>query len=243
MSENIKAALNYAVDLAGQEEKTIEVDGKQYYDAGSHSLRELDPKKYPKTLFLNTLDSLIDYIKSNLNEITDEKVIIVVDNPLEVYVYTENDEEEHRTTLLRVEANVPNISFGEFLPADEFNIMLQSKFLNEYDRANVIQFASHLRIESGADIEDDGIAQITTVKEGAASRVKAKAPNPVELAPYRTFLEVKQPESDFMLRLNKNGNLALFEADGGFWKLQAVRAIKEYLAENLADIENVYVLA
>lgn len=243
MSGNIKEALQYAVDLAENEEKAIEVDGKTYYDANNHSLRELDPKKYPERLSLTTLDSLIDYYKSDINKITEQRTMIVVDNPREVYVYTEDDELEKRTLLINVEAGLPSLSFGQFMPADEFNIMLQSKFLNNNDRENVIDFASHLVVEAGSDIEDDGISQITTVKAGVASRQKAKAPNPVTLAPYRTFLEVEQPASDFILRLDKNANLALFEADGGFWKLQAVRLVKEYLSENLKDIENVFVLA
>lgn len=243
MTENIKEALQYAVELAGQEEKTIKVDGTQYYDSSSHNLRELEPKKYPEKLHLTTLDSLIDYYKSDINKITEQRTMIVVDNPREVYVYTEDDELEKRTLLISVEAGLPSLSFGEFMPADEFNIMLQSKFLDNNDRENVIDFASHLVVDAGQDIEDDGISQITTIKAGVASRLKAKAPNPVTLAPYRTFLEVEQPASDFILRLDKNANLALFEADGGFWKLQAVRLVKEYLAESLADITNVYVLA
>lgn len=243
MTENIKEALQYAVDLAGQEEKTIEVDGKQYYDISSHTLRELDPKKYPERLHLTTLDSLIDYYKNDINKITEQRTMIVVDNPREVCVYTEDDELKKRTLLINVEADLPSVSFGEFMPADEFNIMLQSKFLNQYARENVIDFASKLVIEDGSDIEDDGVSQITTVKQGVASRAKAKAPNPVKLAPYRTFLEVTQPASNFILRLDKNANLALFEADGGFWKIQAVRLVKEYLSENLKDIENTFVLA
>lgn len=243
MTENIKEALKYAVDLAGQEDKTIEVDGKRYYDSNSHNLRQLEPKKYPERLHLTTLDSLIDYYKSDINKIAQQRTMIVVDNPREVYVYTEDDELKKRTLLISIEADLPSLSFGQFMPADEFNIMLQSKFLNEYDCENVIDFASHLVVEAGQDIEDDGISQITTVKAGVASRQKAKAPNPVTLAPYRTFLEVEQPASDFILRLDKNANLALFEADGGFWKLQAVRLVKNYLSENLKDIENVFVLA
>lgn len=243
MSENIKEALQYAVDLAGQEEKIIEVNNKQYYDSNSHSLKELEPKKYPDKLHLSTLDSLIDYYKNNINDITQQRTMVVVDNPREVYVYTENDDLEKRTILIRVEADLPSISFDNFMPSDEFNIMLQSKFLNKHHRENVIDFASHLVIEDGSDVEDDGISQITTVKQGVASRVKAKAPNPVKLAPYRTFLEVEQPASNFVLRLNKNAQLALFEADGGFWKLEAVRLVKEYLKENLAEHENVFVLA
>lgn len=243
MSENIKEALQYAVDLAGQEEKTVEIDGKQYYDSNSHILRELEPKKYPAKLHLSTLDSLIDYYRGDINNITAQKTMIVVDNSREVYVYTEDDEEEQRTMLIGLEADLPRLSFENFMPSDEFNIMLQSKFLDAHDRENVIDFASHLVVDAGADIEDDGISQITTVKAGVASRQKAKAPNPVQLAPYRTFLEIEQPASDFILRLDKNANLALFEADGGFWKLQAVRLVKEYLAENLRDFENVVVLA
>lgn len=244
MIENIKEALEYAVDLAGQEDKIIEdTFGTEYYDANKHNLKELDPKRYPKELHLSTLDSLIDYYKNDINGITQQRTMVVVDNPREVYVYTEDDELEKRTLLIRVEADLPSISFGQFMPSDEFNIMLQSKFINDFDRENVIDFASHLVIEDGADVEDDGISQITTVKAGVASRQKAKAPNPVELAPYRTFLEVKQPVSDFILRLNKNAQLALFEADGGFWKIDAVRSVREYLKENLKDFENVFVLA
>lgn len=244
MSENIKEALQYAVDLAEKEEKIIVDDvGVEWYDSNKHNLRELMPKKYPQKLHLSTLDSLVDYYKNDINEITKQRTMIVVDNPREVYVFTEDDEEEKRTLLINIEADLPQLSFGQFMPSDEFNIMLQSKFLDNNNRENVIDFASHLIVEAGQDIEDDGISQITTVKAGVASRQKAKAPNPVTLAPYRTFLEVEQPASDFILRLDKNANLALFEADGGFWKLQAVRLVKEYLTKNLSDFENVFVLA
>jgi hypothetical protein len=245
MTENIKEALQYAVDLAGQEDKVIkDKGGKEWYDSNSHRLLELEPKQYyPELLRLNTLDSLINYYKNNINEIADMRTIVVVDNPREVYVYTEDDDREKRTTLINVEASIPHIEFDTFMPADTFNIELQSKFLDNYDRENVLDFASAIVIDEGIDVEDDGVAQITTVKQGVASRSKAKAPNPVTLAPYRTFLEVEQPPSDFILRLNKEANFALFEADGGFWKLQAVRLVKEYLAENLEDFENVFVLA
>jgi hypothetical protein len=51
----------------------------------------------------------------------------------------------------------------------------------------------------------------------------------VVLAPYRTFVEVTQPESDFVFRMQNGPRCALFEADGGAWKLTAMRHIKEYL--------------
>ncbi|MEB9782308.1 hypothetical protein P4K16_30685, partial [Bacillus cereus] len=70
--------------------------------------------------------------------------------------------------------------------------------------------------------------------------------NPVQLSPYRTFVEVEQPESKFVFRMREGARCGLFEADGGAWKLEAMNNIKEYLKEALAqEIESkkVFVLA
>ncbi|MEB9776454.1 hypothetical protein P4K25_31445, partial [Bacillus cereus] len=78
------------------------------------------------------------------------------------------------------------------------------------------------------------------------SRGNAKVPNPVQLSPYRTFVEVEQPESKFVFRMREGARCGLFEADGGAWKLEAMNNIKEYLKEALAqEIESkkVFVLA
>ena len=41
-------------------------------------------------------------------------------------------------------------------------------------------------------------------------------------------LQVAQPESMFLLRLKDGGNVGLYEADGGVWKLEATRNIAGY---------------
>ena len=58
----------------------------------------------------------------------------------------------------------------------------------------------------------------------------------VNLQPFRTFLEVAQPESMFLLRLKEGGNVGLFEADGGVWRLEATRNIAGYFEENLKEL-------
>ena len=58
----------------------------------------------------------------------------------------------------------------------------------------------------------------------------------VNMQPFRTFLEVEQPESVFLLRLDGNGNVGLFEADGGVWKLEDTRNISAYFEQKLADL-------
>ncbi|MBE6905330.1 MAG: hypothetical protein E7476_03565 [Ruminococcaceae bacterium] len=63
------------------------------------------------------------------------------------------------------------------------------------------------------------------------------------MKPFRTFLEVDQPESEFLLRLRPGdkesgtqAEIGLFEADGGAWKLMAKHNIAAFFADNLADL-------
>lgn len=88
-------------------------------------------------------------------------------------------------------------------------------------------------------------AQKATVKTGVASKADAVVPNPVTLIPYRTFLEVQQPASDFIFRMKSaNGvQCAIFEADGGAWKNEAMDNIKEYLKNELADLKQFTVIS
>ena len=44
---------------------------------------------------------------------------------------------------------------------------------------------------------------------------------------------MEQPESEFLLRLDEDGNIGLFEADGGMWKLAARQTIKALLEKEL----------
>lgn len=57
----------------------------------------------------------------------------------------------------------------------------------------------------------------------------------VALRPFRTFLEVEQPESEFLLRLDDDGNVGLFEADGGMWQQTAKASIAAYFEDKLAQ--------
>lgn len=84
---------------------------------------------------------------------------------------------------------------------------------------------------------DNGVTQEVSVRRGVALKEQQTVQPIVHLQPYRTFLEVKQPASDFLLRIDKDGHPALYEADGGAWKLEAKRNIAGYLSAQLADLE------
>ena len=245
MTENIKDALSYAVELAGKEKKIIRSEiGKEYFDINKHDFRELRPRKYAPTLELQTLKSLVDYLKSDNDFIGGHRLVVVVESYQRVSVYDQVDVEYgKRPQLVSVKATVPVIPFSNWRDQEEFNIMLQSMFINDADRNLVLDFASHLKIEKGAEAQDNGVTQTVTVRDGVASLAHAKTPNPVTLRPYRTFNEVEQPASQFVFRVNKSANLALFEADGGKWKLDAVKNISDYLKTELANNDRITILA
>ena len=243
MSENIKEAIAYGVELASREEKIITVDDKHYYDDSKANLVELEPKLYPDVLELCTLDSLVDYLKSGLNNTSYQRLMVIVESPTQVSVYTEDDEKAVRTRLVSVEARIPSIQYGYYMLSTDFNVYLQSKFEDTDDRDVVLNFASALKIDNGSEIVDNGVSQTTTVKTGVANLAKAKAPNPVMLRPYRTFAEVEQPASQFVFRIDKNAEMALFSADGGKWRLDAINNVAKYLKAQLAEQNNITILA
>ena len=58
----------------------------------------------------------------------------------------------------------------------------------------------------------------------------------VQLQPFRTFLEIAQPESEFLIRVDPQEGIGFFEADGGIWKLEAKKNIADYFNTHLADL-------
>ncbi len=93
--------------------------------------------------------------------------------------------------------------------------------------------------------QDDGLAQTVTLKSGSGSLARVELKEIVNLRPYRTFADVMQPMSMFKLRVRRNGGLALFEADGGRWRLEAMDNVRHELEFRLAEagVNNVTVIA
>ena len=239
----IKKALEYIVGLNKPE--ILEIGGETYSDK---LLSRVSYNPIAETIEMNTLSSLIDYIKANIDEMSG-KMIIHVQSPTKVQMYSELDYERKREYMVEVKASVPHFNFNEFIDHEAFCINLQSKFMDipTTDRALLLKFAGTVEAGTVAEYGDDGVTQKATVKTGIASKGEAIVPNPVTLCPYRTFVEVDQPFSQFIFRMKegKYGGVScgLFEADGGAWKIEAMESIKEYLKAQLEGIEGFIVIS
>ena len=237
----LKDALEYVVRLRKPE--IMEINGEEYSDKQLHRICH-NPKA--DRIKMTTLTSLVEYIKANI-DIMSEKMIVHVVNPKRVILFSQLDDDREREYLVDVEAQVPEFNYGSYIGHESFLIALQSKFIDNPDRELLLKFTGTVENGTVAQYGDDGVTQKATIKTGIASKGEAIVPNPVKLRPFRTFIEVEQPESAFVFRM-KQGELsgvacAIFEADGGAWKNAAMKNIKEYLQFELADLPQFTVIS
>ena len=220
-----------------------EIDGEVYSDRKLYRISH-NPKAEP--ISMNTLSSLVDYIKANIDDMKGE-MIIHVKSATKVSMYSKLDDERIRECIAEVNAKVPSFSFNHFHDHEEFIINMQSKFLDTDDKKHIQRFAGTVENGTLTTYGDDGVTQKAVIKEGVASKSDTIVPNPVTLKAYRTFVEVEQPESDFIFRLRQGrvGEIqcALFEADGGAWEIAAMKKIKEYLEFELEGVEGFIVIS
>lgn len=224
----IKEAIDRLISLGGM---TIENFEGRPYAVGAGRVEALIPPQ-ADTLHINTLTGIVDYAP------TSDTMIHVVDNALvEVISAAFDDMWLTRSTFLRAEHEAPVFSFGQFMPSEQFIIALQSQFVQDERTAAILKVVGNLKDENFTNLNDDGVTQSVTARAGISTVATVAVPNPVTLRPYRTFMEVEQPASKFILRMKQGGYCALFEADGHMWRLEAIKNIKRWLAEKIPGIK------
>lgn len=221
-----------------QPQKQI-VDDREYFDKKLHPI--LEPE--PIILKIHTLTGIKDYIEHLKHEGNS-------DNQLLIHIWSYNLVDLtspligpflQRRIFIRSDHDHPGFRFGQFMDLERFIISLQSCFMPTDNVAEILAIVGNVQDCVVKTHVDDGISQQITIKTGAATIKAVDVPNPVTLQPYRTFMEIEQPESRFVLRLSPAAEgavlqAALFEADGGNWQLEAIQRIKAWLNDKLPDV-------
>lgn len=222
------------LEAMAQKENTqlFDINGGKYSTEVLHEIK----KQYetPKRVILNTLESLSDIIKIELEK-AHQPLFVNVDGPTAVNVFStyHNTEDCRRDYLYAAGAELPQIYLNTYLDHEAFMIALRSKFVENDDVSYLLDLLSKISDENSVESEDNGVSQTVKAKKGVVLVENVVVRSKVKLAPFRTFLEVEQPESEFLLRLQEGGKIGLFEADGGAWKLEAKERIKELLQDLL----------
>lgn len=228
----IKQALEYLVRLG--EAKVLEVGNEKFSDKSLHKIEQ----PTPVAINVRSLSGIVEYLKSGFDTEPLGALMIHVESPTSISVFDELNCNANRDYFIKASAMLPEFRFDSWYNTEDFNIKLQSCFVDNSDKEIMLKIVGNIKEEMVQTVGDDGVSQAVTAKTGVATVANVKVPNPVSLRPYRTFVEVEQPESNFIFRMQNGPRCALFEADGGAWKLEAMKNIKAYLEEHLKeDIE------
>jgi len=227
-------------------EKILSLDAIRQEKIGDHiytkdGLSIVHPPQHskPAVLGFKTLQGLADYMNSQIDpeRVEDSKLFVHVFDFDKVFIYGNIDPMNENIRFKYCEAGLDATAFkfDQFHDLERFIIALQSLFVYDEVIGGMIDMLGKLANETVVENKDDKFSQTIQVTTGITTRSKVKVENPLTLRPYRTFREIEQPSSQFILRLRNQGgiNCSLYEADGGAWKLAAIANIKKWLSEKI----------
>lgn len=224
----LKAAIEKIVELA--KPAVIQVEGKTFSNI---DFSEVKPERLtPARIEFNTLEGIVKMVLKEALTKFPGTLFVRITEYNTVDVFTAYDSEMKRDWIYRATSDVPGFKEG-FRDREDMIIRLRSLFLQTPDVQYLLDLLSKMTDQENVTMEDNGVTQIVEAKKGIALKQQIQIKPRVSLTPFRTFLEVEQPESSFLLRISGDGRIGLFEADGGVWKLDAKRRIKKHLMEEL----------
>lgn len=218
-------------------------DGVQFSTVPVYDLRRKEQE--PEVLEVHTLNGLVEYIRTNASAGGDEgdgldrdAVMLHIAAPDRVELVSGLRGEFNQrlryasAVLLDRFAGYPAFSFGRWMDVESMLIALQALFAAEEGRAGVLRLLGNMKGEAVKTNADDGVTQTVSTRVGVLMSGMAEVPNPVYLAAYRTFPEIPGPIVPYILRVRLERDqiqVALFEADGGAWRLEAIDRIATFL--------------
>lgn len=198
----------------------------------------------PAQVECSTLQGLVDLFVADLDDVKPEKVLVQITSPTSVDLISK-DSDLYGRRRVWVSCEYPAVEtfkFNTWHSPEPFIIAAQQHFQRvKIENADgtftpdldyVLKIASKISAENATEHEDDGFAQRVSVKQGITLKAETILKPTIQLAPYRTFAEIDQVISQFVFRARINDgaiHLALFDGDGGRWKIGAAAAIKAWL--------------
>lgn len=243
-----KEAMQYLIGLSApnfREYNGMLLSDKQMFEVTPQPkpIKALNPDK----IEIHTLSGLVELLKAD--ECRDKPMMyVLVESPSEVSVVTDPRTDATRATLFTADAILPKIIYESFIDQEAMIVMLRSRFVQTEDTVALISLIGSIKEKTVKQTNDDGISQSVVAKTGIGT-VNNVSVNPIQrLRPFRTFVEVEQPESEFLFRLQAGKQegagptMAIFEADGGAWRNTATKTVAEYLTEKLSEHLNIKVI-
>lgn len=231
----LKAAIEKIQEMA----KPIiqNVDGRMFAIT-AESIDEIRPTQdRPECLDLNSLDALVKLVKTEALKRYDSPIYLTIPNHEAVICFSQPEGLEGRFARISYycakATDVPGWEARTQLSFEEAMIALRTRFQPTPDTEYALKLLSEITTGAKITFNDNGVATSVVKKQGIDLQSNQAIRPIVILKPYRTFQEVEQPASQFLIRVSDRG-ISFIEADGGMWKLAARETIKAYLEEAFA---------
>lgn len=212
--------------------QTFEIGGQTYTDG--HLTRIPPHVDRPECITVSGLDGICKLIRTELEKVG-VTILVQAKSYKTVEVMTTYLPNFSRNALYRAEADVPGLRTG-FRDRETALIELRSLFIPNEGTQYLLDLLSRITDEKSVSSRDNGVTQVVEARQGVALNAVVEVKPRILLRPFRTFLEVEQPESEFLLRVDADKGIGFFEADGGVWRLEAKRNIADYFGRHLADL-------
>lgn len=234
----LKAAIEKIQELS--QNQILREGGHTYVVDGSGCYSQVRPEMDKQgCITLHSLDALIMMIKT-------EGIVGMEDGRSPLYITIPDHKSVrcfgHPDPEYRMERDYPYAVTATDVPGwdgkvtmsfDEAMIALRTRFQATPDSEYALKLLSDITAGSKITLNDNGIATSVVSRSGVALQTNTPIRPIITLKPYRTFQEVEQPASQFLIRVSERG-ITFVEADGGMWKLAARKTVRDYLAEKLA---------
>lgn len=244
---NDRESLEYLVNLGRERTdiRTVVIGGNVYTPDNLRMIQKVYPPR-PATFSAATLSGLVDYLLADVDKLHAKhpQYMVSVSSPTCVEVYSPiYGEEQRRDLVAKCVVQLPELLTDCYIDAEDFTVMVQTKVEQSNNRDLVLKFVGSMRDEQSDQVADDGFSQRVTIKTGVSQVGDVTVVNPVYLAPRRTFPEVQQPESPYILRLKEGPKAALYECDDHTWRVEAIASIGTWLCAQLVDDPSFVVIA
>lgn len=222
----------------------VEIEGVTYNQRLDNSLTPIDKVleesyRVEKSLKSNFLTGIVDYLQKNPDKLNLKDMIVRVEDYKSVFVESALRDYGSRLVYIETTFKEPDKRLNSFNDMENFLINLNSTFEDTEELREFIQIVSSVRDYNEKNISDDGVTQIASTKAGVDLVSEKRLPKFITLKPITTFFEVDQPRRPFLFRVKKNGSgdlaFALFECDGGAYRNNCIKRIKDYLLRSLPE--------
>ena len=224
----------------GTEIQTIELGEDVYSTQTLYRVREKEDA--PSPIKIGTLQGVVEYVNHSIDlqeGVKGKQLHVIVESHKCVKVSTSLfGEQMQRADYAECEARglSERLPINQYIPLERAIVFLKTHFVPTDESEKMVQFISSVKVKSSVKVEDNGMSTMVETKKGIARTAAEELPNYLTLKPYRTFAEVDQPESTYVVRASADSGeveIAFYASDSSEWMVEATKNVAEYLKANI----------